>query len=523
MRVLTAEGMQEADRRTITERGVPGLTLMENAGLGCAALIHERYGQTPRRKAVIVAGRGNNGGDGYVIARLLALEGWQLLTLVLAERAEILGDARSNLELLHSSTLHFCPEGIAPFAFELADATVVVDALFGTGLSREITGPSAEAIDLINASERPVVAVDIPSGVHATTGGILGSAVRADLTVTFACAKLGQLLYPGAEYVGELRVLPIGVPDSLLSELSGYDFIDETAARQLIRPRRRTSHKGTFGHLLIVAGSRGKSGAAALAANSAVRAGAGLVTLAVPATLHQILEIKSTEAMTQALDDGGRGYLGLLALPELRGLLSDRDAMVLGPGLSWNPDTSALVHRLLAEVELPLLLDADALNAVSEQPGLLMSARSRALILTPHPGEMARLCGRTVAQVEEERIATAREFAVRYKIYLILKGARTVCAAPDGRIALNASGNPGMASGGMGDVLSGVVGALLGQGYDPFDACTLGVFLHGAAGDLVAAEKGEIGLTATDVQEQIPYAYKVIGSHIQRRYHAECC
>jgi NAD(P)H-hydrate epimerase len=500
--------MQEADRRTITELGVPGLTLMENAGRGCAALIHERYGYGPHRIAVVIAGKGNNGGDGYVIARLLTERGWRVLTLVLALREEIGGDARTNLNLLPSGSVRFCPSGIASFAGELANATVIVDALFGTGLAKEVCGPHAEAITLITAAGRPVVAVDIPSGIHGTSGRVLGTAVRADLTVTFASAKLGHILHPGAEYVGELQVVEIGIPESVLAETPGCDFIDATAARALLRPRTRTAHKGSCGHVLIIAGSRGKTGAAAMAANSALRTGSGLVTLAVPAALHDILEVKTTEAMTVPLDDSGRGYLGTLALPEVQALLSERDAVALGPGISRNPDTIAFVHRLIAGIRLPLVIDADALNAVSEQPDLLRTAASRQIILTPHPGEMARLCGASIAEIERDRIGTARDFATRFGVHLVLKGARTVCAAPDGRIAINGSGNPGMASGGMGDVLTGVLVSLLGQGYDPFEACRLGVYLHGAAADLVAADKGEIGISATDVQEKLPFTYR---------------
>ena len=508
MKVVTVKAMQEADRRTITGLGVPGLTLMENAGRECAAAIVRRYGHDNASKAVIVAGKGNNGGDGYVIARLLAGQGWQVRTLVLARRGEIGGDAGTNLDLLPAGTVCFCPEGVVPFAGELADAAVIVDALFGTGLAKEVTGPFAEAIGLINASGRPVVAVDIPSGIHGTTGRVLGTAVRADLTVTFASAKVGQLLYPGAEHVGELCVVPIGIPDSILAETPGYEYVDAAAARSLVRPRGRTMHKGSLGHVLVIAGSRGKTGAAAMAANSAVRTGSGLVTLAVPAALHDILEVKTTEAMTVPLDDSGRAFLGALALPEILDLLAGRDAVALGPGISRNPETAALVHRLVTEIDLPLVLDADALNAVSEQPEILHGARSGKTILTPHPGEMARLCGCTVAEVERDRVAAAGEFAARHGVHMVLKGARTISAAPDGRIAINGSGNPGMASGGMGDVLTGVLVSLLGQGYDPFDACRLGVYLHGAAADLVAAEKGEIGIMATDVQERLPYAYR---------------
>jgi ADP-dependent NAD(P)H-hydrate dehydratase / NAD(P)H-hydrate epimerase len=510
MKLYTAEAMQEADRRTIAERGVPGLTLMENAGRGCALLIHERYGTAPSPKAVIVAGKGNNGGDGYVIARLLAEQGWRVMTLVLGHGEEISGDARSNLERLPPDSIRFCPEGIAAWSEELAQATIIVDALFGTGLSREISGPTAWTVNLINAAGRPVVAVDIPSGIHGTTGKILGTAIRAELTVTFDGAKPGHVLYPGTEYVGDLQVVDIGIPESFLARPHGYEFIDAAAAAALIRPRRRTAHKGSCGHLLIIAGSRGKTGAAALAANSAVRAGSGLVTLAVPASLHDILELKTTEAMTVPLDDERRGYLTSLALTDIQALLPGKNALALGPGLSLDRETATLVHRLLLEVKLPLVLDADAINAIAEQPELLRKASSHPVILTPHPGEMSRFMGISVAQIEADRIAAAHEAAVRHGVHIILKGARSISAAPDGRIAINGSGNPGMASGGMGDVLTGIVASLLGQGYPPFDACKLGVFLHSTAADMVAADKGEIGLTATDVLEQLPYAYKFL-------------
>ncbi len=510
MKLYTAEAMQDADRRTVDELGIPGQALMENAGGECTRLIHQQYGATRAPKAVIVAGRGNNGGDGYVIARRLAALGWHILTLVLAHREEIVGDARTNLELLPRAMVRFSPRGILPYAEDLAEATIIVDALLGTGLTRMVDGPYAEAVNLINGAGPPVVAVDIPSGIHGTSGNVMGTAVRATLTVTFAGAKVGQFLYPGTEYVGELRVVEIGIPPGLLAEIPGYEYLDIAAARSTLRPRPRTAHKGSCGHLLVIAGSRGKTGAAAMAANSAVRSGSGLVTLAVPATLHDILEVKTTEAMTFPLDDAGRGYLGSLALPEILALLPGRDAVALGPGLSRNPETAALVRQLLKEIRIPLLLDADALNAVSEEPESLAAIRSPATVLTPHPGEMARLCGCSVADIEANRVATARDAAIRHGVYLILKGARTVCAAPDGRIALNGSGNPGMATGGMGDILTGIVGSLLGQGYPPFDACKLGVFLHGLAADLVAADKGEIGLCATDVQEKLPYAYNYL-------------
>ncbi|GLI38969.1 NAD(P)H-hydrate dehydratase [Geobacter hydrogenophilus] len=512
MKVVTGETMQRMDRRAIEEFGIPGIDLMEHAGRGCSAAIIERFGPAAGRMVLIVAGKGNNGGDGYVIARLLQQEGWEVQTVVLAPREEIAGDARVNLDRLDPGTVTFSPPpaGLAPFAPHLERASVIIDALFGTGLKSEVKGSFAEAINLVNAAGKPVVAVDIPSGIDAGTGRTLGVAVKADVTVTFALAKLGHVLYPGAELCGDLRVVDIGIPLQVAADAEGYDFVDHGTACRLVRPRDRRAHKGSFGHCLVVAGSTGKTGAAAMAANSAVRAGSGLVTLAVPESLNAILEMKTTEAMTLPLPDGGAGRLMQDSVPALLEAIGGKSAIALGPGISWHPETARLIRDLVTKIETPLVIDADGLNALSEDPAILKRKRSNCIVLTPHPGEMARLAGTSTAIIEADRIAAAREFAEQRGVYMILKGARTVIAAPDGRVAINGSGNPGMASGGMGDVLTGILASLLGQGYEPFDACRLGVFIHGYAADLVAADKGEIGMSAVDVQERLPWAFKTL-------------
>jgi NAD(P)H-hydrate epimerase len=510
MKVVTGAVMQQMDRQTIEEFGVPGLALMENAGRVCALAIHEAYGNRPGPSAVILAGKGNNGGDGYVIARMLREMEWSVRLVVLARREEIGGDALINLERLPVDLPHFCltEQELNKVAPSLAGATVVVDALLGTGLKSEVLGLYAAAIDMVNGCGRPVVAVDIPSGIDAASGKVLGRAVRADLTITFALAKLGHVLYPGTDYAGELLVRDIGIPAAVAKEAAGYEYLDLAVARAQFCRRSRTAHKGSNGHCLVIAGATGKTGAAAMAANSAVRAGAGLVTLAVPATLHPILEVKTTEAMTIPLQDGGHGYLGADAQADITQVLTGRNAVALGPGLGWHSETARLVRRLLELVAAPLVIDADGLNAVSEEPAVLQRTWSSSVVLTPHPGEMARLAGITIAEIEADRIGTAEAFAREHGVYLVLKGARSVIAAPDGRVAINGSGNPGMATGGMGDVLTGVLTALLAQGYDPFTACCLGVFSHGLAADLVAQDKGEIGMSAVDVQEMLPYAFK---------------
>ncbi|MDD2310624.1 MAG: NAD(P)H-hydrate dehydratase [Desulfuromonadaceae bacterium] len=508
MKVITVHTMQEIDKRAIKECGIPGLQLMENAGRRCVEEIIAEFGLTGR--VVIMAGRGNNGGDGYAIARLLIQKGWNVTVIILVEREQISGDAAVNLERLPGSVVNYCTgEGklSALYMEVIFEADVIVDALIGTGLSSNVSGVYLEAVDLINASGRPVVSVDIPSGVHGTNGRVLGDAVRAYMTVTFAFAKLGHVLYPGAEHTGRLVVADIGIPPEVMESAAGYDFLDEAAVCPMLNRRGRQAHKGTFGHCLVIAGSTGKSGAAALSANSAVRAGSGMVTLAAAEKIHNILEIKTTEAMTVPLPYSGNGHLTNDAFPAIEKLIPGKDAVAIGPGLGRLPGTYALVQHLVETITLPLVIDADGLNALAEDITILQRKKSGQVILTPHPGEMSRLLGTSIPDVEAIRISVAQEFATKYGVFLILKGARTIIASPAGTVAINGSGNPGMATGGMGDVLTGIIVSLLGQGYTAWDACRLGVFLHGLAADMVVEEKGEIGINASDVLEKLPYAY----------------
>lgn len=512
MKVISAQTMQELDRQAIRECGIPGTELMEHAGRACAETILREFGQTGKR-AFIFAGRGNNGGDGYVIARLLLQSGWQVRVCILGEQDRIEGDAAINLRQLPPTVISWCTVPGQPADLhreEIRGASVIVDALLGTGLSSEVSGIYREAIELINTAGCPVLAVDIPSGIHGSSGRVLGCAVPATVTVTFGAAKLGHVLYPGADHTGRLVVADIGIPAELVESADGCEFLTADSIRPLLHPRDRQAHKGHFGHCLVVAGSCGKTGAAALSANSAVRAGSGLVTLAVPESLHPILEIKTTEAMTVPLPDNGKGYLADDACPAIAELLIAKDSLAIGPGLGRHPATVSLVQALVKSASLPLVIDADGLNAVAADTNCLLDKKSSHVVLTPHPGEMATLLGVSIADVEADRIATARRFAAAFGVHLILKGSRTVIAAPDGSVAINGSGNPGMASGGMGDVLTGIIASLLGQGYGCLDACRLGVFLHGYAADLVAKDKGEIGMNAGDVLEKLPYTYKML-------------
>lgn len=510
MKAVTAETMQQLDHQTIEQYGIPGLELMERAGRHVAEIVLSRFAGTGSRSALVFAGKGNNGGDGFVVARLLAASGWSVSLVILTLPGEFTGDAKKNLDRIPPSvdTLVFS-ESSGDMLLKLAkNNDVIIDAIFGTGLKSAPTGIYAEAVEIINSSGRPVVAVDIASGVDATSGKTCGVVVKASITVTFGAAKLGHILYPGAEYAGEIIVTDIGIPVELLGKAPFIEYIDKEFASTLIKGRSKTAHKGSYGHTLIIAGSCGKSGAAAMAANSAMRSGAGLVTLAVPCSIHQVVELKTTEAMTVPLMETLSGTLALNSLEKIRELLAGKDVVAIGPGLGLHDETKKVAREIVATAGLPLIIDADAINAVAEDISCLRASLSPALILTPHPGEMARLTGISITEIESDRIKAASCFAKGHNCYLLLKGARTVIAAPDGRLAINGSGNPGMASGGMGDVLTGVIAALLGQGYEPFDACCLGAFCHGFSGDISAGEKGEIGMIATDLQEILPYVFK---------------
>jgi NAD(P)H-hydrate epimerase len=509
MKLLTAEQMREVDRQAIELIGLPGVVLMESAGRAAAEIIDARFAELRPGPLLVLAGPGNNGGDGYVVARHLLNRCWQVVTLVLAPVQKITGDASTHLQALQNSGghVHFADDS-KTLATLLAShpARLLVDALLGTGLTAEVRGVVAEGIDWIDGSALPVIALDLPSGIDASTGKVLGRAVRADLTVTFVCPKLGHALYPGAAMVGELVTADIGIPRILLDQTAAsHRLIDADEARRLLPPRPVTGHKGTFGHLLVIAGSLGKSGAAALTAAAGVRAGAGLVSAACPASIQEVLAIKLTEVMTEPLPDCD-GQLTAEARSAVEALYPGKDSMVLGPGLGGGEGVRALVCELLRNCILPLVLDADGLNAIAADPDILKERQGSPAVLTPHPGEMARLTGRTVSQIEADRIGVARAIARRYRVVLVLKGSRTIIALPDGQIRINSTGHQGLASGGTGDVLTGLIGGLLAQGLTPEDAATLGVFLHGLAADRLRPRMGDAGMTATDLLNELPAA-----------------
>ncbi len=504
--------MRAVDARAIDTLRMPGPRLMENAGRGAADLIARAFAPIRRKRVVIVCGKGNNGGDGFVVARRLAAKGARVRTFLLARRAEVKGDAAVALGRWRGPVEEVTtPAELCRFAGDFSGAHVVVDALLGTGLTGPARGVIAGAIEAINAAGRPVVSLDLPSGLGSDAGALLGPTVQARITATFVGRKLSLLLHPGAALAGRVEVIDIGIPRDEAARGITTFLVEEADVRRHIPRRPPDAHKGSYGHLLVVAGSVGKTGAAALAGRAALRSGAGLCTIAAPSSQQPIIAALGREFMTEPVRETGSGAVSLEAAPRILDLVSRTDAVALGPGLSLDPETQEFVRRLVIEVDRPMVVDADALTALAGHLDALDRAAAPR-VLTPHPGEMARMLGTTVAHVQADRIGTAREFATRHRVFLALKGAGTVIAGPDGRAFINPTGNPGMATGGSGDALTGMTGALLARGLDPLSAIQAACFLHGRAGDLAVARWGEEGLIAGDIVEAIAAAMQADNS-----------
>jgi len=484
---------------------------MENAGRGAAEAIAEFLGRARRGARVeIVCGKGGNGGDGFVVARWLRRAGQRPTVWLTSPASEIRGDSARKLADLRRA-------GIRPRAVEDEDlvaarlrrADVIVDALLGTGAKGAPSGLTKRMIELINACGRPVIALDVPSGTSADGEAPAGQAIRATLTVTFAGLKRGLLMGPSAELAGQVRVIPIGVPDSEVERGVTTHVLDAADVAPLFPDRPRQAHKGTYGHLLVVGGSRGKTGAAVLAARAAMRTGTGLVTVGTPAGQQPIVASLLLESMSEALDETRAGTIARESVEAISLLAAARDAVALGPGLGLEGETQDAARRLVTDLPQPMVVDADALSALAGHLGLLARRRGPRC-LTPHPGEMARMLGVTVADVEGDRITCVREFVRAHGVHLVLKGAMSVVGDPDGHVFLNPTGNPGMASGGMGDVLTGMAGALLARRSEAGAALRAAVYLHGLAGDMAAATLGQESLIAGDLIDALPRALRVL-------------
>ncbi len=503
MRILNTAQMREADRFTIDEIGIPSLVLMENAGRQVVAALETAYEDNLNGRIAVLCGRGNNGGDGFVVARTLLQRGVDVAVFVVGSVADVRDDARTNLDILgrlgvtvvevgdeQAWELHFS---------EISQCTLIIDAILGTGVKPPLAGMLETVIADLNASGIPIVSIDLPSGMTADSPLPIGACVDASMTVTLAAPKLPLVLPPGESQAGDVVIADIGIPSEVIDNLEGphLELLTREDVQSLVEPRAVDSHKGDYGRVLVIAGSRGKTGAAFLAAMGALRSGAGLVTVACPASSAPVVASLAAEFMTEALVEGKDGQIAAGALEHV--LQLRQDVIACGPGLGRGLGATAFVRALLDRAEVPLVLDADALTVLAGDPGRLTGRDERDVIITPHPGEMARLIGATTDEVQANRIEVASNFATTHRVYVVLKGHRTVIATPEGRVFINPTGGAGMATGGTGDVLTGMIAAWLAQLLDAEAACRLAVFLHGMAGDLAEAHDGEVSLIASDL------------------------
>lgn len=512
MKVLNSSEMKEIDRLTIEEIGIPGPVLMENAGRQIFLTIARKFPDFIHQKIVIVAGKGNNGGDGLVVARHLFNHGCQPRIFLLASKSEVKGDAALNLRIAENIGLKIEEleeeKDWLSFGKALNEATIIIDAIFGTGLEKAAEGKYARAIEMVNKSPAFKIAVDIPSGLSSDTSQLIGPAVKADLTVTLGAPKLAHVLPPAEEFAGEVIVADISLPRFLFSdEKHRIEWLEKGKIVKYFQPRKKDTHKGTYGHLLILAGSVGKTGAAIMAARAALKSGAGLVTVATPRSCLPIIARSTMELMTEPLPETKEGTVSLEALPRLKELMKGKDCLLIGPGLSLHEETAELVKTLLPEINLPCLIDADGLNILARFPELLKKL-PKTCVLTPHPGEFSRLSGLPTTEILARRLELARNFSREYGLVLVLKGYRTIISNPDGFIYINPTGNPGMASGGSGDVLSGLAASFLMQIKDTFLAVAAAVYIHGLSGDIAREKVGERPLVAGDLLRFLPAAIK---------------
>jgi len=519
MKVLSPERMAKYDVYAIKTWGIPSAVLMENAGRNTYRLMKEGY-LSGKGHIVIVCGRGNNGGDGFVMARYALTDGFKTRVYLLCKREDLKGDAALNMELYSSLGGEIIECGDNPKVVKegLKDADVVVDAIFGTGLSKPVEGKEGAIIEAINHCDKPVIAVDIPSGIDGKTGAPLGVAVKATHTFTYGYPKLGQILYPGAYHTGKLTVIDISIP-AFIEHTIGKDghVIDGEMLRGFVRQRLPWSHKGTYGHAAVIAGSIGKTGAAHMTSLAALKIGAGLVTLAIPASLNAIMEVKLTEVMTYPLEDEGKGYFTLSSYKKIIEFVEDKDVVIIGPGLSQADEVMEMVRRLYSEVKKPFVIDADGVNAFKGHLNLLKKAKGE-VVLTPHPGELARIMEITTQDVNADRMGIGKKFVEKYGVSLLLKGARSILFTTGGEIFINPTGNPALAKGGSGDILTGFIGGLTAQGYTLVESAIIGAYLHGYIADQWVDTRSDIDLLAGDLLDGLGQAMKELQRGEERIY-----
>lgn len=515
--VVTGKEMQAIDKRAISELGIPSLVLMENAGVAVVRELEREFGELEGKRCLVLVGRGNNGGDGLVIARHLLNRNVKVKVFLIAEERELSQECKFNLDIFKKlqGEVHVISEPVlSKLKINLALNDLVIDALLGTGFSGDLKGILPEVIEMVNECRTPIVSVDIPSGVDPTTGAVQGKAVRSALTVVLGFLKTGLLLYPGREYCGKLRVVDIGIPKSLASNIKRHLTSDRIMDHLPVRPG--WGHKGTFGHCLVVAGSRSMTGAAYLTSHALLRTGAGLVTLAVPESIRD--QYPPGEIITVPIAESGTGCLGVSSIDQLLKYTEKKDVLVIGPGLGVESELENVVRALLENWQEPLVLDADGLDQIRDQSWLqaIPASVRRKWVFTPHPGELARLLKMSAADINANRMEIAWSTYQELGVNLVLKGAPTIIAG-DNRIYINSTGNPALGTAGTGDVLTGIIGGLLAQGMDPFMAAAAGAYVHGKAGDYLSCKYGNRGIIASDLLRVIPLMLNTKAEDLKER------
>lgn len=511
--VCTAEQMQEIEERTKNDYGISSAELMENAGEAICKILSKKFNNFSSKKILIFCGHGNNGGDGFVVARLLYNLGCQVNVCFLGNKTALKRDAATKFNLAWKRGINIITvnkKNINSVDCHFKDCDIIVDALYGTGLTRPVSGVSEEVINTINASKVFTVSIDMPSGVNADTGQVIGPHIYADLTLALSLLKLSHLLFPAAEAMGQLEILNINIPpEAVNSQSINVHIAEEEDIRSWIPKRLTDSHKGTYGHVLVIAGSKGKCGAAGLTALAALRAGCGLVTLAIPESCHRALEFRPLEVMTIPICETNSGSFSLAAKDALLSCCKDKSAVAIGPGISTEPETVQLLSELLPEIKCPLVIDADGINSLAKHPSIISKLKPNT-VLTPHLKEFSRITGVETVKLRENKIEYTSRYSINHSVTIVLKGAASIIAQSNGKIMINPTGNSGMATAGSGDVLTGIISSLIAQGLTSSKAAIVGTYLHGLAGDIYAQAESETSLIAGDLLRTLPESIKRI-------------
>lgn len=499
--------MRAIDKATGEVIGIPSIVLMENAAREAARVCIEEIKGIPSPKVLIFAGKGNNGGDGFALARLLNDRNIECKLVFLFDKDKFSTDAEINYKAALNIGLYIITD-MTEAVIETMRADVVVDSVFGTGLSREVSGLYADVINIINTYSKKIISIDIPSGVNSDDGRIMGSAVKADVTVTFALPKVGMLLYPGASYCGRIEISNISIQQATIDEMNiKTGFLDKKDVLTFLPEREKRTNKGSYGRLFIIAGSKDMTGAVALCCKGAFRAGAGLVYACTVQSGISVVQQLVPEAVVMPLSEFDGKVRYECYEEDIEQKIKNASAIAVGPGLGMSREVTEFVIKLITDVDKPLVIDADGLNAIAENPSILLKLK-HIPVITPHPGEMSRLTGMSISEILEDTVTVARNFAMQYNSVVVLKDARSIIASPSGRVVINVTGNPSMSTGGSGDVLTGVIASLLAQGLEPFFAAAVGAYIHGLSGDICMEKLGSYGVMAWDIAENIANAVK---------------